>query len=171
MKNSRLLMALCLSALLGSFGCGKNGSDLPTVPVTGKITLNGTPLEGATVSFASNLPDAKPANGVTDAQGNYRLQTYISGTSQTDGALPGDYVVMVTKFDAGNQQKPTAEEAAKQATATQKALEGVAKTGQPTGMPGAPTLLTPAKYQTKESPLKATVEKGKDNVWNYDLEG
>lgn len=163
-------MVLSLSALVGSFGCGRQGSDLPTVPVTGKITWKGVPLEGATVSFASNTPDAKPANGVTDAQGNYRLQTYLSGTSQTDGALPDNYIVMVTKFDAGNQQKPTAEEAAKQATETQKKMEGVAKTGQPTGMPGSPTLITPAKYQTKDSPLKATVVKGEKNEFNFTLE-
>lgn len=169
MKVSRLLLVV-VTALVGCLGCGKKGSDLPTVPVTGKITWKGEPVVDATVSFASNVPDAKPANGKTDAQGNYSLQTYLSGTSQTDGALPGDYIVMVTKFDSGNPQKPTAEEAAKQATETQRALENVVKTGQPTGMQGAPTLVTPAKYQTKESPLKATVKKGEKNEFNFTLE-
>jgi hypothetical protein len=172
-KISPWLMVVALSALMGSLGCAKKGSDLPTVTVTGKVTLDGAPLEGATVSFASKVPDAKPANGVTDAQGNYRLQTFLGGTSQTDGALPGEYIVMVQKFDSGSQQKPTNEEAAQQANASQQALTDAVRTGQPgpSGMPGSPKLVTPAKYQTKESTtLTAIVESGKDNVKNFELD-
>lgn len=179
MKKSPWSTVVGLAALLSCCGCGKPGSDLPTVTVTGTVKLNGTPLEGATVTFASSDPEGKPANGVTDAQGKFRLQTYLGGTTQADGALPGQYIVMVTKFesDSTHATQPTPEEAAALANKSQEALTSAQKSGggggtSGMGSMGGGKLLTPAKYQTKETTdLQRTVESGKQNNFDFDLQG
>ena len=177
MKKSPWSTVVGLAALLSCCGCGKPGSDLPTVTVTGTVKLNGAPLEGATVTFASSDPEGKPANGITDAQGKFRLQTYLGGTTQADGALPGQYIVMVTKFesDSTHTTQPTAEETAAQANKSQDALTNAQKSGSGSGGiggMGSAKLLTPAKYQTKESTdLQRTVESGKQNNFDFDLQG
>jgi hypothetical protein len=64
---------LCSSLLLLGLlcvGCGKSGPEL--APVSGRITLNGKPLENADIVFQ---PDngKSPAFGRTDAEGHYEL--------------------------------------------------------------------------------------------------
>ena len=82
---------VCISA-----GCGSGHPE--TVKVTGTVTLDGTPVEGATVAFF--LPDAgQPARGVTDASGNFTLTTFEAG----DGAMPGQHKVAVSKIDESSQ--------------------------------------------------------------------
>jgi hypothetical protein len=51
-------------------GCRKSGPEL--APVSGRVTLNGNPLENADVVFQ---PDngKSPASGRTDAEGHYEL--------------------------------------------------------------------------------------------------
>ncbi len=74
-------------------GCG--GDTGPAlVPVTGNVTLNGKPLEGALVRFtpdASNK-EGRPAEDMTGPQGNYKANT--GGRS---GVVPGKYKVSITK--------------------------------------------------------------------------
>lgn len=65
-----------------------------TIPVTGSITLSGAPVAGATVTFLAPK-DGRSASAITDAQGRYALTTFRRG----DGALPGDYNVIVMKFE------------------------------------------------------------------------
>lgn len=83
------LASLGVLAVL-SIGCGKSGPQL--TPVEGVVTLDGTPLEGATVLFQ---PDAggKPAVGLSDAAGKFVLKTLEEG----DGAQVGMNSVSVTK--------------------------------------------------------------------------
>jgi hypothetical protein len=91
----RLLQApLVLAAvmlLLPLFGCGQSGPRL--VPVTGVVTLDGTPVAGAGVMFkpagTGNLP---PASATTDADGKFSLATL-----NKPGAALGDYQVSVVK--------------------------------------------------------------------------
>lgn len=61
--------------------------------VNGVVTLDGNPVEGATVSFVSQ--DGNTYTGFTDAQGNFSLS---SGSAV--GALPGEYKVTVVKTPA-----------------------------------------------------------------------
>jgi hypothetical protein len=64
------------------------------VPVTGEVTLNGKPLDQATVAFhlvGNGKED--PAVGTTDKTGTFRLKT-----GGKDGALPREYKVVITKF-------------------------------------------------------------------------
>lgn len=81
---------LLTSILIGSLaGCG--GSDVPELgDVTGTVTLNGQPVEGALVEF---IPaGGRPSSGVTDESGVYTL----SYSPEVDGALPGRHSVSIT---------------------------------------------------------------------------
>jgi hypothetical protein len=102
---TRCAVLLCVLALVAVTGCGKS-ADVDrekTVPVTGVVTYNGTPVAEASVGL---VPDAPPgptppgrgAFGRTDAQGRFELMTFVAG----DGAVPGNYKVTVTKVEGGN---------------------------------------------------------------------
>ncbi|MCA9012679.1 MAG: carboxypeptidase regulatory-like domain-containing protein [Planctomycetaceae bacterium] len=86
--------------LLGALsGCG-GGTDKwvegreKVNPVSGIVTLDGKPVEGAVVMFISA---SKPisAQGLTDASGQYHLTTY----EQHDGAVAGEHKVTVRKTE------------------------------------------------------------------------
>ena len=62
------------------------------VKVTGKVTLNGEPVEGARVQFVPVLDTGKQANGSTGRDGQFELTT----VENNDGAIPGDYKVVIT---------------------------------------------------------------------------
>jgi hypothetical protein len=89
---SAALSIVCLVAL----GCGGNGKP-KAYPVTGTVTLNGQPIEGASVSFftqdelmrAARVPVPK---GTTDASGQFHLTTY----EKNDGAPAGSYKVAIS---------------------------------------------------------------------------
>jgi hypothetical protein len=59
-----------------------------TVPVTGVVRCNGTPVAGAKVMLHGRYIAA----GITDAEGEFTLTTF----ELNDGALPGKYVVTIT---------------------------------------------------------------------------
>lgn len=94
MPNCRLsIVAVLCAGFLGTVaGCG-GGSDAPELgQVTGTVTLDDKPLEGATVTF---MPEnSRASSGTTDASGKYVL-TYIR--DQT-GAAIGKHKVIVTKM-------------------------------------------------------------------------
>jgi hypothetical protein len=88
------LVGAGLAILLASAtGCG--GKFTP-VPVRGVVTLNGKPVEAATVTFyaVGDERDGRNAMGTTDKQGEFRLSTL----GKDDGALPRRYKVVVTKY-------------------------------------------------------------------------
>jgi hypothetical protein len=81
----RLAFIACLALLVGC-------SSATGVPVTGKVTLDGEPVENAAVMFMPSGP-GQPATGATDKAGNFAL--HIGG--QTDLIPPGQYQVGITK--------------------------------------------------------------------------
>ena len=85
-------LATFLSCLLMA-GCGSE-SDL--AKVKGKVTLNGQPLEGATVEFQPTADGGAPSAGETDAEGRYEL----SYTFTTPGAMPGEHIVSIRTAEA-----------------------------------------------------------------------
>lgn len=95
----RLLIPVVLAALVVS-GC-KRGTSLKTVPVEGTVTFNGAPLTDAVVTFFPLAGEDPPANGTTDAEGKFKLQTYVSPTQILDGAVAGQYRVSVVKSPGG----------------------------------------------------------------------
>jgi hypothetical protein len=66
------------------------------VPVSGTVTLDGKPVEGATVTFLvlGDDKEGRPATGQTDKTGTFHLKT-----GNEDGARPGEYKVVVSKND------------------------------------------------------------------------
>jgi len=70
------------------------------VNVSGTITVNGEPLEGATVVFtpvdSGEGIEAVASHGITDAAGKYSLE--ITTTEQS-GVVVGKHRVTIAKFD------------------------------------------------------------------------
>jgi hypothetical protein len=88
--RARLVLGLPLVLALG---CG--GAKL--APVSGKVTLDGQPLAGATVSFQPIAPqgstEAGPGSSAkTDDKGEYKLTT----DKGVDGAVVGKHRVIIT---------------------------------------------------------------------------
>jgi len=87
-------MGMALLSLALVAGCGPStAGQMKTNPVKGKVTLNGAPIAGAQITFFPLDKGVPAALGVSDAEGNYVLQTY----APNDGAVAGNYKVLVTK--------------------------------------------------------------------------
>jgi hypothetical protein len=129
------VIGLCLVAITG---CDKSKGPA-TVEVTGTVTLNGAPLEGANLLFSPGIGsnDARLASqATTSSDGKFRLETHIGGGKFKPGIVAGKYDVTITKLD----------------TAAAK------NTFSP------PKNLLPAKYaDAKTSPFKADVVAGQKN--------
>lgn len=88
---SRRQLALPLLAMTaGWYGCGVAAPEL--AEVTGTITLNGQPLQGAAVRFTPVSGAGWPAHGTTNAEGRYRL---LSADGRP-GAMPGQHMVAIS---------------------------------------------------------------------------
>jgi hypothetical protein len=95
--RSSMAVAIAWGSMAGFFGCG-GGDETRSyrlVPVSGTVTLNGKPLEGADVAF---IPDAKNApstagSDVTGPDGNYKIM--FRGRA---GLAPGKYQVVIKKM-------------------------------------------------------------------------
>lgn len=91
---------LCLLPLFTACTGPFTPRQLELAPVSGKLTLDGEPVAGAKVVFlprklfADQALPHPPAAAITDQQGVYRLQT-----DGTEGAPPGEYLVLVSKRD------------------------------------------------------------------------
>lgn len=84
----RLVFSLCfLSLATCLMGCG---GDKKLYPVEGVVTLDGDPLEGATVTFTR---EGATASGLTSASGKFKLLT-----AGQEGVPEGTYKVTVTKL-------------------------------------------------------------------------
>jgi hypothetical protein len=156
--------------LLVGFGClistGCSGSNRPaTAPVHGVVTFQGKPVAGASVTFL--CPGApRPAAGMTDETGNYRLTTF----AENDGAIVGNHVVTVKKLrSAPPASLPTVSPNAGPSEIN-KAIEAEAAESyrqQRKAEKSGATL--PAKYASREtSDLRKEVVDG-ENVINLEL--
>ena len=87
---------LLLPMLVGILGCGGSPKLPDTVPVTGVVTLDGKPLDGALVNFASTS-NGVGAFGLTNEQGEYKLEIMV-GRLTKEGAVPGEYKVTISRF-------------------------------------------------------------------------
>jgi hypothetical protein len=92
---------LFLIAIALLVGCAKD--DTPkTVPAEGVVTLDGNPVEGATVIFIATQ-GSNNATAVTGKQGVFKANAF----EHKSGAVPGDYKVTINKTDF----KPASEKA------------------------------------------------------------
>lgn len=97
---SRTCLALLIVLPLALSGCG-GGDKVKTVPVKGKLTLDGQPFGPLTLQFVLKSDKSKSATGLVDASGNIAITTYEVG----DGAPVGDYKVYAVPDPSGNTAK------------------------------------------------------------------
>jgi hypothetical protein len=79
------LAALALSADL------RAEPDAAPVKVSGTVTFEGQPLDGARITFHPEAKDGKKATGKTDAAGKYALKA-----DGAEGAAPGKYRITIS---------------------------------------------------------------------------
>ena len=101
-SHTRFAAVGCASLVvaLSAMGCGGGGPDRGTV--TGKVTLDGQPLEGADLEFQPE--EGSPSYGTTDDDGEYDLMY----TRDKRGAMLGEHTVRITTSttdtdDRGNE--------------------------------------------------------------------
>jgi hypothetical protein len=146
---------VCLMGALILAGCGGPATDPnrpETAPVTGTVTYNGSPVEGATVTFATSSREGRGAVGRTDQAGKFTLMTFAPG----DGAIPGTYQVTISKT--------TTEGGVTEEEANEYLARGET--------PPAPTVKheLPEKYSSPQaSGLTAEVKPGEENDFTFDL--
>lgn len=119
-------------------------------PVSGTVTFEGEPMRGSgSIAFipTGDQPGKAPG-GEIDDEGNYILNTYVPG----DGAIAGEFRVVI------NQVTVDEPEAAPDGAAVPVAQKALPE-----------KYFIPAIYSDfKQSPLKATVERKKNQI-HFDL--
>ncbi|HUQ69528.1 MAG TPA: carboxypeptidase-like regulatory domain-containing protein [Planctomycetaceae bacterium] len=155
MATKSMHLGFCLLGALWMLGCGGSGgkpvTHPATTPVSGTVTLKGTPVEGATVTLHP-IQKGNGAFGVTDASGKYVLGTFETA----DGAVPGEYKVSIVKLsstDGGKQPAP-------------------GEPGyDPNATPAAPKHLVPEKYTDfTKSGLSAKIDATPKTDLDFKLE-
>jgi hypothetical protein len=146
---------LLVAGLLWMVGCGPSFK-----PVEGVVTLDGKPVEGATVFFTAEDGSGNSASGLTDANGKFTL---TAGAKK--GVLAGNYKVLITRTKAlgagGNpgmmKMKPGSPEYIEQMEKKKgKAGKGGLMPGMPTSEGSGSDL--PEKYATADkTPLTCKV--------------
>ncbi len=114
-------------ALLIGAGCGGNSP----VPVRGTVTLDGTPVGGASVLFLPEGGAGRQAVGLTEADGSFQLTT----AATNDGALRGKYKVVV-QYNEGATAPPAGN--------VKDAMQGFEKAQKAKRPP--PKYVIPARY-------------------------
>lgn len=156
------LIACLLVGIVCFSGCG---ADSPHRKVTGKVTMDGAPVDGASLMFYAQDSTGEGGGGKTDASGAYSI-TAPSATK--GGLLPGTYKVTIAKYSDVVDEDQQAYESGEitydelQERKSAKGPYAKVKTGE---------LLTPAQYSnTNATPLTVTVtDDPKQNVFDFDL--
>ncbi|HVA46572.1 MAG TPA: carboxypeptidase-like regulatory domain-containing protein [Pirellulales bacterium] len=170
MGSDRFARSFCLAAWIALAGLGLGGSqgcsrakrgDPNGRPVTGAVTYQGSPVEGANVTFVSA---STPAFGRTDAEGKFKL-----ATAAGENVPLGSYQVAIVKKEA-----PLVEP---ESSSTEELGDG----GLPADYqfvppdpnappPAEPKDLLPAKYaDAAKSGLSATVTADGKNEFDFPL--
>ncbi len=154
MRQFGMLFALPACMLLGC-ASGEDVSGRPATEVAGGIvTLDGSPVVDATVTFNPEANDGHSAFARTDAEGQFQLMTF----EPEDGAVAGEYIVTITKY-----------------ASTPVEAEATEENYVPPGAPGykepePPKNDLPAKYSAMHtSDLRAVVEAGEKNEFDFKL--
>ena len=168
---TRCRLALFLPFLtLTLSGCGDPG--IGAVPVSGKVTVDGAPQPDVLVMFSPDSAGGEAASGKTDAEGVFHLTTQ----EYRDGAIPGRYKVVVTKYETEGGPAPGQPQAQISADDTAALNEMYKKvySGDPRKMKAPKsTNAIDAKYsQPATSGIVAEVLKGEPNTaFTWDVKG
>ncbi|MCL2118476.1 MAG: carboxypeptidase-like regulatory domain-containing protein [Planctomycetaceae bacterium] len=145
-------------------GCHKNKGNPDYRVVKGKVTWDGSLVEGATVNFFPLDNVGVPAVGFTDAEGNYALTATDSLEGGT-GTKPGKYRVTVKKLSEAVDQNTADLESGK--ITQEEFVKRQYANPQPVAKPKD---LLPAGYaDPAKSPLEVTVEDVKTNMIDLEL--
>jgi len=144
---STILRCTALAVALPGSGCSSGSTAYQTAPITGVVTLDGQPLEGAHVTFMpapelrSTSESGPESMGDTDAQGRYTLRTVFGDT----GASLGKNRVMIStrKIELDPMNPDKSKETAKERV--------------------------PGRYFTDQAPLTFEVPKGGSQEANFSL--
>ena len=93
--RTQLFLPLIVALALSVLGCEQPGVSVEYV--RGVVTLDGTPLEGATVFFSPKGGEGIGASGMTQGDGSFALNT--QGAKPGAGAAVGDYAVSISKTE------------------------------------------------------------------------
>jgi len=168
MLRRSLFFVFAMAVLVHGVGCGPSVK-LKTVPVSGTVTYNGQPIEGATVVLVPAVDGSgRPAGGDSGPNGKFTLQTSVGGTQMAPGAIPGEYKVTVSKlaaaggakqiYDPNNPSKPPELTAPDEAKEKSKLEEMKAKASLPEKYSDAAT-----------SGLTASIKDSGSNELTFDL--
>jgi hypothetical protein len=155
-KRRCVATTLGVAAMLVILGCGDDSGLARRYPVSGTVKYKGQLLKKGQIAFlpvGPPMPEGRQAEGFIE-DGSYNLTTATGG----DGALPGDYKVIVFSSTLDTSQLVGKE-------------GGPLHQGDAThvGALKAATSPIPTKYAREEStPLKAKVE-ATTNKFNFDL--
>jgi hypothetical protein len=163
MRSALSASLLMISLAVSLPGCGK--SDRPTLaPASGRVTLAGAPIAGATVSFQP-VAGGRPCSGVTNAEGVYSITSY----EENDGAPVGEHKVVIIKIAGPGASTPAGAAPAEDPSLSLSNMEGPGEDGQ---LPKEPETqyLVPQKYGNPEtSGLTANVPEGGSDKLDFDL--
>ncbi|MCL2347060.1 MAG: carboxypeptidase-like regulatory domain-containing protein [Planctomycetaceae bacterium] len=146
--------AFCL-VFVSLFVLGCDSKGIKTDVVTGKVSFNDEPLEGASVRFSPVKQGVGNLGyGATDKDGVYKLQTILGNPDA--GTTPGEYIVTVSKsFNVGTGRFQPKESGM---TAPMEIMD--------------PVEMIPDQYSNaQKSELRFTVVAGKKNEYNIDMKG
>ena len=102
----KIIGLFCVALMATVVGCGS--SHPPLTIVTGTVTYDGEPLADAVISImpesgggwdATTSASPRPASGKSDAEGKFKLTTTFPDGAIVDGAVEGDYTVLVIKLE------------------------------------------------------------------------
>ncbi|MCC9642130.1 carboxypeptidase-like regulatory domain-containing protein [Rhodopirellula sp. JC740] len=92
--NMIAVLSIAATSVVSMTGCGPSAqadyASIGLVPITGTVTLDGQPVEGAVVQFVA--PDTTFSYGTTDAEGHYEMKF----NSEVMGVPPGDKIVRIS---------------------------------------------------------------------------
>ncbi|HEY8505628.1 MAG TPA: carboxypeptidase-like regulatory domain-containing protein [Gemmataceae bacterium] len=108
----------CALVLVVAAGCGSGGG--PELPVNGVVTMDGTPLDGATVVFYPEEKGGAFGTGVTGSDGKF----VIARSEGKSGLAPGKYKVTVSKMSIPQREgEPSPEDPAAVGAVTEAELQ------------------------------------------------
>ncbi|MEX1042205.1 MAG: carboxypeptidase-like regulatory domain-containing protein [Pirellulaceae bacterium] len=99
---------LILAGVVTLFGCDRTLQIEGLTKVSGTVTYQGEPIEGATVTFSPADETGRAASGRTDSKGRFNLTTL----NHSDGIMAGHYKVAISKTEVGSELMTSEEQAA-----------------------------------------------------------
>jgi hypothetical protein len=138
------------AGLAGNSGCGPKGPALEAA--TGVVTLDGEPVDAATVTLVPSGGAGGIASAITDAAGRFTITTVVPGLGARAGIAAGDYAVTVTKMASSADGSPASDDPGFVPPVPENAAPKI-------------NYLVPKGYsEPTKSGLKATISKGKNEL-------